>query len=151
MRIHEDRDNDNVIDAGERVTFANPPERRGLHRVRLPLAHQPFLQLNFKGVIYVDGSAGVSGVVRGQVTLASTGNILLADDLTYVTTPGSIPDCDQSGSVFADILGLLTPEFFVIEDNNVNLPFRAGTSGGTYDGFVNQYNESADETVHAAY
>ncbi len=26
MRIHEDRDNDNVIDAGERVTFANLPE-----------------------------------------------------------------------------------------------------------------------------
>ncbi|MEO8089859.1 MAG: hypothetical protein ABI703_06155 [Gemmatimonadales bacterium] len=109
-----------------------------------------FFNPNFKGVVYVDGSAGVSGVVRGQVTLATTGNILLADDLTYVTTPGSIPDCDQNGSVFADILGLLTPQFFVIEDNNVNSPFRAGTSGGTYDGFVNQYDESADETVHAA-
>ena len=105
---------------------------------------------NFKGVIYVDGSAAVSGVVRGQVTVASTGNILLADDLTYVTTPGSIPDCDRSGNVFADMLGLLTAQFFVIEDNSVNSPFRAGTSGGAFDGFVNQYDESADETVHAA-
>jgi prepilin-type N-terminal cleavage/methylation domain-containing protein len=26
LRIHEDRDNDNVIDAGERVTFANLPD-----------------------------------------------------------------------------------------------------------------------------
>ncbi|MEO8089862.1 MAG: GspH/FimT family protein [Gemmatimonadales bacterium] len=26
MRIHEDRNNDNIIDAGERVTFANLPE-----------------------------------------------------------------------------------------------------------------------------
>ena len=26
MRIHEDRNNDNVIDAGERVTFSNLPE-----------------------------------------------------------------------------------------------------------------------------
>ena len=83
---------------------------------------------NFKGVIYVAGSVGVSGVVRGQVTLATTGNILLADDLTYVTTPGSIPDCDRNAGVFADILGLLTPQFFVIEDNNVNSPFRAGTT-----------------------
>ena len=105
---------------------------------------------NFKGVIYVDGSAGVSGVVRSQVTVASTGNILLADDLTYVTTPGSVPDCDQSGVVFADILGLLTPQFFVIEDNNVNSPFRAGSTAGTYGGYLNQYDESADETVHAA-
>jgi len=105
---------------------------------------------NFKGVIYVDGSAAVSGVVRSQVTLASTGNILLADDLTYVTPPGSIPDCDQNAGIYADILGLLTPQFFVIEDNNVNSPFRAGTSGGTFDGFVNQYDDSADETVHAA-
>jgi hypothetical protein len=105
---------------------------------------------NFKGVIYVEGSTGVSGVVRGQVTVASTGNILLADDLTYVTSPGSVPNCDQNNAVFADILGLLSAQFFVIEDNNVNSPFRAGTSGGALDGYVNQYDESADETVHAA-
>jgi hypothetical protein len=105
---------------------------------------------NFKGVIYVDGSAGVSGVVRSQVTLASTGNILLADDLTYVTTPGSVADCDRNAGVFADILGLLTPQFFVIEDNNVNSPFRAGTSGGAFDGFLSAYDDTADETVHAA-
>jgi len=37
-------------------------------------------------------------------------------------------------AIFADILGLLTPQFFVIEDNNVNSPFRAGTSGGAFDG-----------------
>ena len=55
----------------------------------------------------------MSGVLRGQVTIATTGNIMLADDLTYVTAPGSIPDCDQSGGVRADILGLLTPQFFI--------------------------------------
>ena len=98
---------------------------------------------NFMGVIYVNGSVAVSGVVRGQVTVASTGNILLADDLTYVTAPGSIPDCDRSNGVFADMLGLLTPQFFVIEDNNVNAPFMVN---GVY---VNAFDESADETVHA--
>jgi hypothetical protein len=105
---------------------------------------------DFKGVIYVTGSVAVSGTLRGQVTVASTGNILLADDVTYVTPPGSIPDCDRSGSVNADILGLLTPQMFVIEDNNVNAPFRAGTSSGAFSGYVNQYDETADETVHAA-
>ena len=84
---------------------------------------------NFKGVIYVQGSVAVSGVLRGQVTIATTGNIMLADDLIYVTAPGSIPDCDGAAGVRSDILGLLTPHFFVIEDNNVNSPFIAGTSG----------------------
>ena len=120
----------------------------GLNDYLWPI-NRPF-NPNFKGVIYVDGSVAVSGVVRSQVTVATTGNILLADDLTYVTTPGSIPDCDQNASVYADILGLLSAQFFVIEDNNVNSPFRAGTSGGAFDGYVNQYDESADETVHAA-
>jgi hypothetical protein len=100
---------------------------------------------NFKGVVYVNGSVAVSGIVRGQVTLATTGNLMLADDVTYVTSPGSIPDCDRSGTVNADILGLLTPQFFMIEDNNVNTPFRVGTT--TY---VKAFDESADETVHGA-
>jgi len=100
---------------------------------------------NFKGVVYVSGSVGVGGVLRGQVTVATTGNIMLADDVTYVTSPGSIPDCDRSGAGFADILGLLTPQFFMLEDNNVNSPFLNGTP--TY---VKGYDESADETVHGA-
>ena len=44
----------------------------------------------------------------------------------------------------ADILGLLTPQFFMLEDNNVNAPFRVE---GTYR---KGFDESADETVHAA-
>ncbi len=100
---------------------------------------------NFKGVIYVNGSVAVSGILRGQVTIATTGNIMLADDLTYVTPPGNVPDCDQNGAVFADILGLLTPQFFIIEDNSVNTPFQNGTAA-----YVKGFDESPDETVHAA-
>jgi hypothetical protein len=99
---------------------------------------------NFNGVIYVNGSAGISGVVRGQVTVAATGNVLLADDLIYVTAPGSVPDCNQSGVLWADMLGVLTSQFFVIEDNNVNSPF---VVNGAY---VKGYDESADETIHGA-
>ena len=99
---------------------------------------------NFMGVIYVNGSVGVSGVVRGQVTLAATGNVLLADDLTYVTAPGSIPDCDRNGGVFADMLGLLTPQFLIIEDNNVNSPFEVNGN------FMSGHDDSADETLQGA-
>ena len=100
---------------------------------------------NFSGVIYVNGSAGISGVVRGQVTVAASGNVLLADDLIYVTAPGSIPDCNQNGDVWADMLGVLTSQFFVIEDNSVNSPFQAGTAA-----YVKGYDETADETIHGA-
>jgi hypothetical protein len=99
---------------------------------------------NFNGVVYVDGSVGISGVLRGQVTIAATGNVLLADDLTYVTAPGSVPDCLRAGVVEADILGVLTPEFFVIEDNNVNAPFPVN---GVY---AKGHDETPDETIHGA-
>jgi hypothetical protein len=104
---------------------------------------------NFKGVIYVDGSVAVSGILRGQVTVATTGNIMLADDLIYVTAPGSVPDCDQNGAVYSDILGLLTPQFMMLEDNSVNAPFLATTSGGATS-YWTAYDESGDETLHAA-
>jgi hypothetical protein len=100
---------------------------------------------NFKGVVYVNGSVAVSGIVRGQVTVATTGNILLADDLIYVTAPGSIADCNVNAGVNADMLGLLSAQFFVIEDNNVNSPFQAGTAA-----YVKGYDETPDETLHGA-
>jgi hypothetical protein len=93
---------------------------------------------NFKGVVYVNGSVGVSGQVRGQITVASTGNIMHADDITYVTAPGSSPDCN------ADILGLLTPQYFMIEDNNVNSPFKVNNV------YKTGYDDTADEFLHAA-
>lgn len=99
---------------------------------------------NFSGVIYVNGSVGISGVVRGQVTIAASGNVLLADDLIYVTAPGSVPDCNQNGAVWADILGVLTAQFFVIEDNNVNSPFLVNSA------YVKGYDETPDETIHGA-
>jgi hypothetical protein len=99
---------------------------------------------SFNGVVYVNGSVGISGVVRGQVTIAASGNVLLADDLIYVTAPGSVPDCNQNGAVWADMLGVLTSQFFVIEDNNVNSPFLVN---GAY---VKGYDETPDETIHGA-
>jgi hypothetical protein len=93
---------------------------------------------NFKGVIYVSGSVGVSGLVRGMVTVAATGNIMLADDITYVSAPGSSVDCN------ADILGLISAQYFMIEDNNVNSPFKVSNTYRT------GYDDTADEFLHAA-
>ena len=95
--------------------------------------------INFKGVIYVNGSVAVSGVLRGQVTVATTGNVMLADDLTYVTAPGNDPDCE------ADVLGVLTPQFFMLEDNNVNSPFRVAAAYRT--GFDDSGAESLNGAV----
>ncbi|HXE57791.1 MAG TPA: hypothetical protein VNK43_07315 [Gemmatimonadales bacterium] len=92
------------------------------------------LNPNFKGVIYVDGSLGLSGQVRGRVTLVATGTIMLVDDVTYVSTPGA--------NGCRDILGLLTAEDLIIADNNVNTPFRVRND------WVVQFDESTNETIH---
>jgi hypothetical protein len=83
---------------------------------------------NFKGVIYVRGPVALSGRLRGRVTLAATGNIVLADDLLYTISPGT--DCSENG----DMLGVTTPEVVPIEDNNVQSPFRVNNVAvGLYD------------------
>jgi hypothetical protein len=74
------------------------------------------LNPDFKGVIYVDGNVAISGVLRGQVTLAATGNIVIADDVTYATDPGA--------GTCADILGMFAGNDVVVADNTLNTPQR---------------------------
>ena len=73
---------------------------------------------NFKGVIYVNGSVAVSGVLRGRATVVAAGNVILADDITYVTPPGT---------TCADILGILTTNNAIIENNSLNTPFNVNS------------------------
>ncbi|MEP6572713.1 MAG: hypothetical protein ABJD11_08455 [Gemmatimonadota bacterium] len=77
------------------------------------------LNNNFQGVIYVNGSIGVSGQVRSQALLAATGDVMLDDDLTYVTAPNT---------TCADILGYTSPQGIHMADNNVNSPFRVNNN-----------------------
>jgi cytoskeletal protein CcmA (bactofilin family) len=96
------------------------------------------LNPNFKGVVYVDGKVAVSGKLRGRVTLAATDNIIIADDITYVTNPGAV-NC-------ADILGLFSGHDVVVADNLINdpIPWLSGKPAThwdpvfdeTIDGFV---------------
>ena len=99
----------------------------------IPLGKNP----NFKGVIYVTGDVAISGRLRGRVSVATTGNIVLDDDFQYWTTPGT--NCSETGDIFGAISGANV----VIADNNVQTPFRvAGTYQGGFD------DTPADENYH---
>ena len=99
------------------------------------------LNPSFKGVIYVNGDVAVSGKLRGHVTLAATGNIVIADNLTYVTDP-SLGSC-------ADILGLFVGNDVVMADNTLNSPQQPqGPTGGATNNNYNTYKATKDEFVH---
>jgi hypothetical protein len=90
------------------------------------------LNANFKGVIFVTGKVAVSGTLRGQITLAATDNIVIADDIKYATDPGAGVPC---GSVNRDMLGLFSGTDVVIADNLINdpIPPISGGAATTWD------------------
>lgn len=73
-----------------------------------------------QGVVYVDGTTGVSGVLRGRVTLYATGTVVVLDDLRYADDPAS--------GVCADMLGLIAGNNVVVADNALNTPQKVRTS-----------------------
>src|SRR5579885_681574 len=101
------------------------------------------LNPNFKGVIFVSGNVALSGKVRWQVTVAATGNIVIADNLTYVPDP-SLGTC-------AHILGLFAGGSVVMADNTLNSPQQPqGPSGPTgSNNNYKTYKATKDEFVHA--
>ena len=93
------------------------------------------LNPDFKGVVFVDGKVVVSGRIRGRVTVAATGNIIIGDDLTYATDPGA--------GTCADIAGLFTGQKVVISNNLLNAPARVPGFSTYYS-----YDESDGEFIH---
>jgi hypothetical protein len=69
---------------------------------------------NSKGVIYASGTVGLSGVLRGKITLYATGSIAILDDLRYASDPG-LGTCN-------DILGIISGHDIMIADNAMNTP-----------------------------
>lgn len=88
---------------------------------------------NFKGVIHVTGRVAISGVLRGRVTLASSSDIFLVDDVTYANDPG--------GGSCRDILGLFSGNDIRVADNAVNAP-------QDVDGY-RSFDDSNSEFFHA--
>ncbi len=80
----------------------------------IPLGANP----NFKGVIFVQGDVALSGRLRGRVSIFATGNVIMADDLTYTNPPGT--KCDAEG----DIFGAIATKDVIIDDNNLQTPFQ---------------------------
>jgi len=96
---------------------------------------------NSKGVIYVNGRVIISGVLNSRLTLASTDNILIGDDMRYAIAPGSAP-CQGS-----NMLGLLSPDSIFVVDNTLNAPWDyTGGSNPTGSGTIRTYDDTPDET-----
>ena len=91
------------------------------------------LNPNFKGVIHVTGDVAISGTVRGRVTIAATGDIIIADDLRYAIDPGA-GTCE-------DIVGMFAGGDVVM----ANTPF---TAPANVNGTRRTFDDTSDEFVH---
>ena len=90
-----------------------------------------------KGVVYVPGSVGVSGVVRGRITLYATGTITILDDLRYATDPAA--------GICNDMLGLLAGTNVVVADNALLTPQTVKWTGADV---VKNVDDTKDLYVH---
>ena len=93
---------------------------------------------NTKGVIYASGTVGLSGVLRGKVTLYATGTVALLDDLRYANDPG-LGTC-------ADILGAIAGNNVIVADNALNTP--QNTNGSSQ---MRILDETKDLYIHAIF
>lgn len=119
-----------------RVTAARPADAAYLW----PISRA--LNPNFKGVIHVTGKVAISGVVRGKLTLAATGNIIIADNIKYVTDPGGTVPCNSNTR---DILGLFSGNDIIVANNMINAPWGITKAGAERTWAA----RSSDEFIHS--
>lgn len=74
-----------------------------------------------KGVIYVKGTVGLSGKLRGRVTVYATGNVGILQDTKYVTDPAL--------NLCSDILGVISGNNIMVADNAVQTPLSISGTG----------------------
>lgn len=113
------------VDARLRALYGNA----GAHL--FPLQHVPGSGAD--GIIHVVGTVGVSGVVRGRVTLYATGNVALLDDVRYATDP-ALEQC-------RDVLGVIAGRDIVVADNALQTPVPV-------NGAYRALGASRDVTIH---
>lgn len=114
-----------------RVTAVRPLDAAYL----FPLGRE--LNPGSKGVIHVNGTVGISGVVRGRLTLYATGTIVILDDLRYSSDPGAGP-CN-------DMLGLIAARNVTVADNALLAPKDIDPSGTTR---LRNLDETQDLFLH---
>lgn len=71
-------------------------------------------QIPENGVLYVNGDCELSGELRGQMTIATSGDIWLMDDITYVDDPRIVLDS-------TDLLGLVADNNIIVAATPQNL------------------------------
>ena len=86
---------------------------------------------NVRGVVQVNGTVGVSGIINAKLTLHATGNIVILDDVTYAVPPGGLtpagePNCD-------DIFGMVANQDIVVADNALLTPVDHDLNNGTVE------------------
>jgi hypothetical protein len=72
-----------------------------------------------KGVIYVEGTTAISGVLRGRITLHASANIIVLDDMSYATDPAQTA---RMAGICQDILGIIATRDVIVADNAINTP-----------------------------
>jgi len=95
---------------------------------------------NVKGVIYAAGTVGVSGVLRGRMTLYSPNTVVLLDDMRYATDRSS---SDLSKGACPDILGIIGGANIVVADNTLNTPQNVGATPQT------NLDDTKDAYIHS--
>lgn len=94
------------------------------------------LNPDFKGVIYVSGKVVISGRLRGRVTVAASSDIIIGDDITYVTDPGA--------GTCVDILGVFSANDVIVANNFLNAPWKHSSATTVY----RTYDDTKDEFIH---
>ncbi len=79
-----------------------------------PLGAAVVQQLPPNGVIYVDGDLNIRGTLRGQLTVACSGDMYIIDDILYTTDPRVDPSS-------TDLLGLVADGNVYVADTPENL------------------------------
>jgi hypothetical protein len=98
-------------------TGAVSPQLSALFPTEAPYLFPLYRGLNpgTKGVIYVDGTTGISGTLRGRVTVYATGSVGILRDVKYVSDP-SLNNCT------ADMLGVISGHDIMVADNLLQDP-----------------------------
>jgi len=70
---------------------------------------------SINGIMFVNGTVSVQGVLDGRLTIVTNGNITVTNDITYLASneDGPLEGCD-------DMLGLLSGADIVVENNAPN-------------------------------
>lgn len=107
---------------------------------------------NFRGVIFAEGRVGISGIVRGRVTIASRDNMVVLHDLQQSVNPGTTSGACKPDD---DIVGLFSGANVLWADNMLNSPQQRRDNSNTGAAWLlprkrfNPSSTTSDLVVHA--